>query len=1245
MNNLLHRFSLTQKFMVLGLMAFVLISVPTYLWVATVDEDIDFIHQEIEGSEIIVTIMRLLQTVQQHRGLSSLLLNGKSEVLASWEIKRKEVDQAVIEVEAATQQAPHLELDKNWQIVKAQWQQLKLDVAGLNPLESFRRHTALVESITRLATLVADNSNITYDPTVEGYQLGQIAATTMPMLTEFMGRMRAWGSGLLSQHKATGDDRARLVSYARLIRQEHEKLTEALGKIYAVNPQLKYIFKAKVQEAESTAQEALKLVNEQIVNSEKLDYPGLQYFAILTRAIDAQFAVIGVVNTQLQLSLNTQAERLETKKYTMLAMVLSVFILGVAVALIVARGILIQVRSVAGTLESIAQGNLSVNVPETKGRDELAAMQRSLRTTLNTLLQMLARLNAAHTELYHFKNTLDQTLDCVFMFLPDTLRFTYVNEGVKRQTGYSEAELMQMTPADLAPEFTMEKFRQALQPLIEGTQSSLTFQTVQRHKDGHDMPVEAFLQLIRLEGQEPRFVAMVSDISARKQAEKKIHQLNEELEGKVLLRTAELEQARFDADQANRAKSAFLATMSHEIRTPMNGVIGMIEVLHQTSLKGDQVEMVELIRESAFSLLDIIEDILDFSKIESGKLEVERAPMPVAGVVEKACGLLDQLAARKGVELTLFIDPAIPEEVLGDALRLRQVLINITNNAIKFSSGQPRPGRVSVRAVLVQTVDDEPVEPFNSSASSGRTDERNLAQDGPESNRRVTVEFQVTDNGIGMDEETQARLFTAFTQADASTTRRFGGTGLGLVISYRLVQLMGGEIAVHSVPGKGTTFTVRLPFTPLSNKSIDGVKRVDLSGLSCLVLGDGEGLGDDLAAYLTYGGALVVRVPDLAAARQRIDVVPPCPWLFIIDAGHATPPVEELRTACRARLNRVPHLVVDGQQLSVEPAFVVIKRGRRRQGRAQTERLVTLDGNVMHRQTFLHAVAIAAGRAQEEKETPLPGKIETFAPPSRAAALQQNRLILVAEDNETNQKVILHQLGLLGYAADVSSNGREALECWESGDYALLLTDLHMPKMDGYDLSLAIRSGEAGQRHMPIIALTANALKGEAKRCRAVGIDDYLSKPAPLADLQAMLEKWLPATAQPRPDASASPALPVPQATAAGPVDVSVLKALVGDERTVIREFLHDFRISAAKTAAELRAACQDGQAVQAGALAHKLKSSARSVGALTLGELCAEIERVSKVDQTGTLAALLSRFETEMATVDEYLGSVVAAE
>jgi len=717
--------------------------------------------------------------------------------------------------------------------------------------------------------------------------------------------------------------------------------------------------------------------------------------------------------------------------------------------------------------------------------------------------------------------------------------------------------------------------------------------------------------------------ALLSMIEDQKRTGESLRHLNAELENKVLARTADLERARIEAEHANRAKSEFLATMSHEIRTPMNGVIGMVDVLQQSDLNGAQMEMSNIIHDSAFALLAIVDDILDFSKIEADKLQIDSVPTSVADVVEGACGTLDQMAEKKGVELLLFTDPAIPATVMGDPGRLRQILVNLTSNAIKFSGGQQGQGKVSVRTRLAESTPEQ-----------------------------VMLEFRVADNGIGMDEETQARLFTPFSQADSSTTRHFGGSGLGLAISRKLANIMGGEITVQSEPGKGSTFTVHLPFKLLVNavqaaSTGSGIQpNQQVTGLPCLVVG-ADGLADDLAVYLKHSGALVERVTDLGTIKEWILQHPPGLCIVLIDTAAANPPLDELRATARAHPE---HKI----------RFIVIRRGQRRELRLEDADLVLVDGNVLTRNALLRAVAVAAGWVKPPELKDLSNHVKaTLAPLSREEARRQGSLILVAEDNEINQKVVLQQLKLLGQTADIAGNGREALALWQSGDYGILITDLHMPEMDGYELTTSIRSAETGKTRMPIIAFTANALKGEAAHCREVGMDDYLSKPVQLVSLKAMLDKWLPVVASdPMPSESTlsvgrvstrplrqaqdrhvgiNPDLQLPVVSPV-PVDVNVLKALVGDDETIIREFLHDFHSSADKIVTELRAAYAQGNMATVGAAAHKLKSSARSVGALALGELCAAMEQAGKAGEDGTLAVLLPRFEQELTNVEHFL-------
>jgi signal transduction histidine kinase/CheY-like chemotaxis protein len=654
-------------------------------------------------------------------------------------------------------------------------------------------------------------------------------------------------------------------------------------------------------------------------------------------------------------------------------------------------------------------------------------------------------------------------------------------------------------------------------------------------------------------------------------------------DAEVAARTAELEQSRRDAEQANQAKSAFLATMSHEIRTPMNGVLGMLEVLEHSSLTEHQRDQVQTMRDSAATLLALIDDILDFSKIEAGRIELEYEPLSIADLVEGLCTSQLSVARRRGVALRVFVDPDIPERVLGDDTRLRQVLYNLVGNAIKFSAGNPaRPGKVAVRAALVA---HEP----------------------------LRIAFMIEDNGVGIDAATQVRLFTPFTQAEASTTRRFGGTGLGLTICRRLADLMGGEIAVASRPGAGSVFSVTLSFVLATEQPAH--EQPDLSGLVCFLLDDADLDAAGLARYLEHAGATVRSGADVDAAVRF--------------AAEAESPVVLIHAEAESRRWR------DGD-LPAHLRRVRIGHGRRRRARLDSPDCVSIDGDALRRQAFLRAVAVAAGRASPEifddrSTDVLPG--ESTPPPTVAQARAENRLILVAEDDSVNQKVVLQQLALLGYAAEIACDGAEALARWEDGGFALLFTDLHMPAMDGYQLAAEIRQREGNGRRMPIIALTANALRGEAARAKAAGMDDYLTKPVALARLREVLEAWLP-----RGGAAVA-------AAEARALDVAVLQRLVGNDPAILHDFLSDYARTATRAAIELRTASAAKDHAQLVATAHKLKSSSRAVGALPLGDLCAELENAGKRNDAAAVARCMVQFEALFAAVEEELAPLLSEE
>ncbi len=663
--------------------------------------------------------------------------------------------------------------------------------------------------------------------------------------------------------------------------------------------------------------------------------------------------------------------------------------------------------------------------------------------------------------------------------------------------------------------------------------------------------------------------------------------------------TEQLENAKAEAEAASRAKSAFLAVMSHEIRTPMNGVIGMTEVLARSVLSQDQNDMVGTIRESALALLGIIDDILDFSKIEAERLEIERRPVSIMDIAEGLCDSLMTVAARKGVEITTFIDPAIPDLVYSDDTRLRQLLYNLVGNAIKFSG--ERPGKVGCVALRIEVVRTTPLE----------------------------VAFEVRDNGIGMTAETISKLFRPFSQAEVSTTRRFGGTGLGLAICRRLVSMMGGDLSVESATGQGSTFTIRLPLEVPAGQPLSEVPH--LEGVNCVVLGAGGYDSDSLRVYLEHAGARVFLANDLESAQADIQALQ-APTLLVSESSGDEQNPGSLPTPANAMMS----------------GHLLILKDERRAMSLVRDRVVMIGARGLRRRSLLDAAALAVGRRSVKTAA------QAVSPPQQdrpdvqrsvqsvADARETGRLILVAEDDEINQKVILRQLSLLGHAAEIANDGREALALWRVNRYALLLTDLHMPEMDGYELVQAIRREEPPDSRLPIVALTANAVQGEATRAAAVGMDGYLTKPLRLELLQAMLDRHFPATVPaplrelPAPQQSAAPA-------SACTVNLDVLKSIVGDDPEIVRELLTDYLRSARHLAADLRGHCAQGRGREAGAIAHKLKSSSRSVGAVSLGDLCAELENAGKAGDMGRLANWLGRFDAALAAVEENISDLLA--
>ena len=667
-----------------------------------------------------------------------------------------------------------------------------------------------------------------------------------------------------------------------------------------------------------------------------------------------------------------------------------------------------------------------------------------------------------------------------------------------------------------------------------------------------------------------------------------------------------LRKARDAAEEATRAKEMFLAAMSHEIRTPMNGVVGMIELLQGTALADDQRRMLETAKDSAFALLTIINDILDFSKIEAGKMEIESVAFDLRKAADAVGEMLGSvMAAEKGLPLIVHIQPEVPTMLMGDQVRIRQILFNLAGNAVKFTED----GEVHVGISLARTHKDGSID----------------------------VVYEVKDSGIGMTEEQVSRLFKPFEQAEASTTRQYGGTGLGLSIVARLVELMGGTIEVESKPGKGSTFRVSLRHGVPTVKAGEAAG-VDLGRLKMLALSKAgsrmdlltqllmesdKGLVDRLAPK-TKAAALYKK---LAAAEKDGD-----PYLLVylsVDVG--TGEQDQLRRTIETdkELKSIPRFLVERHNTPVTqdvPGSVLIPVT------PYTE------------SNLVRALSIVLGKASPDivSQTEVEGRAAEV--PSLEEAEAAGTLILVAEDNKTNQDVIGRQLAVFGYAHEIADDGKIALEMLSKRAYGLLLSDVHMPNMDGYRLTRAIRAAEKkSDTRLPIVAVTANALQGEGDRCLEAGMDAYMTKPVRMKELRGCLEKWLPkamgekAIASPRDDEGAAAASEGGKPDDAV-VELGVLIEMFGDDEETLKAILSEFPPAGWECVEEIESAYEAKDWAAVGAAGHKLKGSACTVGANHLADICEGLEQAGKAGDKKTIKKLIPKLRPAMEAVAAYI-------
>jgi len=862
-------------------------------------------------------------------------------------------------------------------------------------------------------------------------------------------------------------------------------------------------------------------------------------------------------------------------------------------------------------------------------------LNRSIRAAHRRIEMEVNERNLAEEEMQRseakFRTLYNSTSDAIMLL--DKKGFFACNRSALSLFGCAtEEKFCSKHPADLSPAEqtdgcdSMTVANERIETAMK--EGSNRFEWLHKRADtGEDFPAEVLLSAMELDGR-PVLQATVRDITQRKRAEANLQESNHQLEEA----TARANEMAVQAKMANMAKSEFLANMSHEIRTPMNGVIGMTSLLLGTELSSEQREFTETIRTSGDSLLSVINDILDYSKIEAGKVDLENIDFDLRVAMDEVTDLAAIKVHEKGLEYVAMVHPEVPSLLCGDPGRLRQILINLVGNATKFTE----KGEVVVKA----TLEDE-------------------------NTTHATIRFSVTDTGIGIPQDRMDRLFKSFSQVDSSTTRKYGGTGLGLTISKQLAELMGGKIGVES-PSSDCRLSIddcRLQETsqPKTNyqSTINNQQLKAGPGsefwFTAVLEKQPEGKEEKIVVPEDIKGKRILIVDDNATNRYVLQEQLKSWECRYEEASSGEQALEELQYAVTGK-DRFEIAIIDmkmpgmngetlGQKIKQDPdlknTILVMMTSLGQRGDAKRLQEIGFAAYFTKpvKQSKLYDCLATVFGLQKEAQKDRPAEIVT------RHSLTENQKhkvrILLAEDNVINQKVAISILGKLGYTADAVANGKEAVKALEMIPYDIVLMDCQMPEMDGYtatreirNLKLENRNSEGQISSIPIVAMTANAMKGDREKCLNAGMDDYLSKPVKPQELADMLEKWIM-----RQDSFQQKQASVQDTEPLEDVfdRTSLLDRLMSDEE-LANEILSEFLEDVPRKFIALKEALDKGDAPSVQLQAHTIKGASANVGAVALQKVAYHIEVAGEAGDLAKAGSLVPQLHEQFEVLKKLI-------